>query len=74
MRDIILVRLTHLYTIPNSVGDSLVTIAAEALEEDGSLNLALAAQRVRSLVAKSELEEKTNENEQNSETRKCTIS
>ena len=74
MRDIILVRLTHLYTIPNSVGDSLVTIAAEALEEDGSLNLALAAQRVRSLVAKSELEEKTNENEQTSETRKCTIS
>jgi len=74
MRDIILVRLTHLYTIPNSVDDSLVTIAAEALEEDGSLNLALAAQRVRSLVAKSELEEKTNENEQTSETRKCTIS
>lgn len=74
MRDIILVRLTHLYTIPNSVDDSLAAIAAEALEEDGSLNLALAAQRVRSLVAKSELEEKTDEGEQHPEARKCTIS
>lgn len=74
MRDIILLRLTHLYTIPNSVNDDVAAIAAAAMEEDGSLNLALATQHVRSLVAKSELEEEKAGESAQQEERKCIIS
>src|SRR3546814_16444825 len=54
MRDIILLRLTHLLTIPNSVNDNFLAIASSSMEEDGSLNIELATHHVRSLVERSE--------------------
>ena len=74
MRDIILVRLTHLHSIPTSIDDPLAVIAASAIQEDGTFDLALAAQQVRSLAAKNEAEEKVNEEDGHHDERKCIIS